>query len=111
MLRFFLNFNLKFKSMKKLIPFLSIFAFCFAHSQIKNNKNTSPKIQRDSASKKIEIIKKDQSVFYKNVDSAKASKYKMLNKKPAEQYYELQQTKPQQYKIEMPKDSIQLKKK
>jgi hypothetical protein len=35
----------------------------------------------------------------------------MLNKKPAEQYYELQQTKPQQYKIEKPKDSIQLKKK
>ncbi|WP_313599081.1 hypothetical protein [Epilithonimonas vandammei] len=97
--------------MKKLIPFLSIFAFCFAHSQIKNNKNTSPKIQRDSANKKTEIIKKDQSVFYKNVDSAKASKYKMLNKKPAEQYYELQQTKPQQYKTEKPKDSIQLKKK
>ena len=111
MLRFFFNFNLKFESMKKLIPFLSIFAFCFAHSQIKNNKNTSPKIQRDSANKKTEIIKKDQSVFYKNVDSAKASKYKMLNKKPAEQYYELQQTKPQQYKTEKPKDSIQLKKK
>ncbi len=111
MLRFFFNFNLKFKSMKNLIPFLSIFAFCFAHSQIKNNKNTSPKIQQDSANKKTEIIKKDQSVFYKNVDSAKASKYKMLNKKPAEQYNELQQTKPQQYKIEKPKDSIQLKKK
>ena len=111
MLRFFFNFNLKFKSMKKLIPFLSIFVFCFAHSQIKNNKNTSPKIQRDSANKKTETIKKDQSVFYKNVDSAKASKYKMLNKKPAEQYYELQQKKPQQYKIEKPKDSIQLKKK
>lgn len=80
MLRFFFNFNLKFKSMKKLIPFLSIFAFCFAHSQIKNNKNTSPKIQRDSANKKTEIIKKDESVFYKNVDSAKASKYKMIIK-------------------------------
>lgn len=63
MLRFFFNFNLKFKSMKKLIPFLSIFAFCFAHSQIKNNKNTSPKIQLDSAKKKNRDNKKRSICF------------------------------------------------
>jgi len=96
--------------MKKTI--LMLFSVCsvFTFAQ---QKNTIPK---DTLDKEFGKSKNnnagDRNPFYKNVDSAKASKYKMLNKKPANQYSELQNKKDTQlYKIEKPKDSILLKKK
>lgn len=100
---------------------LILFSFCsvfmFAQQKIKKHK-----IPKDSLDKRLweqEYEKtKNENVaggnpFYKNIDSAKASKYKMLNKMPAQQYSELKQSRisPQQYKIEKPNDSILYKKK
>lgn len=59
----------------------------------KNTIPANPYHQLDST--KSDEIKKENNntAFYKNVDSAKASQYRMLNKKPNEQYSELPQNK------------------
>jgi hypothetical protein len=103
--------------MKKLIFIIGLFTFGFVSSQEKKlekpkakNDIVKPHLKVDTA-KSLELKNNPSDKFYKNVDSSKASKYKMLNKKPTEQYSELQQAKSQLYQIEKPKDSIKLKKK
>ncbi|WP_312207294.1 hypothetical protein [Epilithonimonas hominis] len=105
--------------MKKVILILfSVFSvFTFAQQKNKEKKIPKDTLDKQLWRQELEKSKNDNAIggnpFYKNVDSTKASKYKMLNKKPINQYSELQQTKrdTEIYKIEKPKDSIQLKKK
>lgn len=89
--------------MKKVILILATLSFGLVFSQqseeIKPNEKHENKIpanpyhQLDST-KSDEIKKENNSAaFYKNVDSAKASQYRMLNKKPNKQYSELPQNK------------------
>ena len=89
--------------MKRIILILATLSFGLVFSQqseeIKPNEKRENKIpanpyhQLDST-KSDEIKKENNSAaFYKNVDSAKASQYRMLNKKPNEQYSELPQNK------------------
>ncbi len=103
--------------MKKvvLILFSVCSVFTFAQQKTKKNKISKDSIEAQLWKQEFEKNKNDNveggNPFYKNIDSSKASKYKMLNKKMPNQYSELQQTKSQLYKIEKLKDSIQLKKK
>lgn len=69
---------LKYYFMKKLTLIICLFCFGFAFSQ---------KEKQDTVQSKFYDLKKDEanSIFYKNLDSAKASKYKMLTKKVPDQ--------------------------
>lgn len=89
--------------MKKVIFILATLSFGLAFSQ--KSKETNPSEKRKdkipaNPYNKADSTKSDHTKrgnsnasFYKNVDSAKASQYRMLNKKPEEQYSELPQTK------------------
>ncbi|MBV6878662.1 hypothetical protein NG800_002115 [Epilithonimonas ginsengisoli] len=89
--------------MKKLILFIATLSFGLIFSQ--KLKETKPSEKRENKiptnpynkadSTKSDDIKRENNnaAFYKNVDSSKASQYRMLNKKPNEQYSELPQTK------------------
>ena len=87
--------------MKKIIFLFITLSFGLMYSQKSKSKNPIEK-QKDTTLNKhyrkidstnlIEKNKKNSGIaFYKNIDSTKASKYKMLNKKPSEQYSQLQQ--------------------
>ena len=88
--------------MKKVILTLATLSCGLVFSQ--KSKETKPSEKPESKipaypyhkldSTKSDDLKKDKNAaFYKNVDSTKASQYRMLNKKPNEQYSELPQTK------------------
>ena len=89
--------------MKKAILILATLSFGLVFSQkLKETKPSekhenkipaNPYNKADSA--KTNEIKRDNNnaAFYKNVDSSKASQYRILNKKPNEQYSELPQNK------------------
>lgn len=89
--------------MKKVILISATLSFGLAFSQ--KSKETKPSEKRENKipanpynkadSTKINEIKRENNgaAFYKNVDSAKASQYRMLNKKPNQQYSELPQNK------------------
>ena len=89
--------------MKKVILILATLTFGLAFSQ--KLKETKPSEKRENKiptnpyskadSTKTNEIKRGNNgaAFYKNVDSAKASQYRMLNKKPNQQYSELPQNK------------------
>ena len=85
--------------MKKFILLTASLSFGLAFSQKSKSekpKNTIPSnpYHQSQPSDTINIKKEGSKVsFYKNVDSANASKYKMLSKKPSEQYSELPQNK------------------
>lgn len=89
--------------MKKAILILATLSCGLVFSQ--KLKETKPSEKRENKiptnpynkadSTKTNEVKRDNNnaAFYKNVDSAKASQYRMLNKKPNEQYSELPQNK------------------
>ncbi len=52
-----------------------------------------------------------QAKFYKNVDSATASHYKMLSKKPDGAFLELSTAEKKRFPAEVPGDSLRIKKK
>jgi len=87
--------------MKKIILLFATLSFGLAFSQksktpsekTKNKIPSNPYHQLHS-SDTINVKKESNKIsFYKNVDSANASKYRMLSKKPSEQYSELSQNK------------------
>lgn len=105
--------------MKKIVSVLAILSFGLSFSQKNETKKTEPnnkgsklypKMKLDS-SRKDEQQNDSQSRFYKNIDDQKASKYKMLNKKPGGEFLELPSEKPKLFPAEVPNDSILLKKK
>lgn len=101
--------------MKKIISVFTLLSFGLLLSQeirskkptLKSKANTYQKADSDT------VKKNNGKYFYKNIDSAKASQYKILNKKPSNQYSELLQTERDTtlYRSGKPKDSVLLKKK
>ncbi|RRQ45362.1 hypothetical protein [Chryseobacterium sp. SC28] len=84
--------------MKKVILIIATLSFGLAFSQQKESEKqntipTNPYHRLDSTNSSEIKTENDNAAFYKNIDSAKASKYKMLNKKPNQQYSELPQNK------------------
>ena len=83
--------------MKKFLLLTASLTFGLLFSQ--KSKGEKPKNSIPSnpyhQSQPSDTIQKENSKisFYKNVDSANASKYRMLSKKPSEQYSELPQNK------------------
>lgn len=101
--------------MKKIISVFTLLSFGLILSQDIRSKKTALKSKVNTYQKAdSDTVKKNNSkYFYKNIDSAKASQYKILNKKPSNQYSELLQTERDitLYRSEKPKDSVLLKKK
>jgi len=89
--------------MKKVILILATLSFGMVFSQKlkeekpsekRENKIPANPYNKADSTKTNEIKRENNSAaFYKNVDSAKASQYRMLNKKPSQQYSELPQNK------------------
>lgn len=84
--------------MKKFILVIASLSFGLSYSQTskkpnEKSKNRIPKnpYHQIDSTKSIDTVKNDNRIgFYKNVDSAKASKYKILSKKPSETHSQLQ---------------------
>jgi len=87
--------------MKKIILLFATLSFGLAFSQTSKtpsektkNKIPSNPYHQVQPSDTASVKKENSKIsFYKNVDSAKASKYRMLSKKPSEQFLELPQNK------------------
>ena len=89
--------------MKTLILIIATLSFGLVFSQKTKSQKQSEKpeskipinpYRKSDSTNSNEIKKENNSIaFYKNVDSATASKYKMLNKKPDKPYSELPKNK------------------
>ncbi len=109
--------------MKKFIILSAILSFVSLFSQKTESKkpNTksdktipnNPYLKLDSTNSTDLKEQNNNTKFYKNIDSAKALKYKMLNKKPSGEFLKLSKNNATSnlYQVEKPKDSVLIKKK
>jgi len=88
--------------MKNTMIILALAFSAYATAQQK----TLPKVNTERSEQTTE-----SGTFYKNVDSAKASHYRMLSKKPDGEFLELSATEKKRFPAEVRSDSLRIKKK